>query len=73
VLDVRGLEGLRDEVGRPRADGAHRSFDAAVRGDDDDGRAIGPRRELLEDAEAVHDRHLQVEQDEIRTRGLELG
>jgi hypothetical protein len=72
---LRLVEGLGDEVGGARIQAAHLVLRGGQTGDQDDGqqqvlgRLSQPRRQL----DAVADRHLDVEQQEVGTVVLHLG
>ena len=65
LVDAQAM--LRSRSPKLRALGASRiqSLDAAVRGQHQDRQPASPLRQLLEKPEAVEDRHLQVEDDQV--------
>src|SRR6266568_9473744 len=67
AVQLRGLEGLLHVTLRPHLEAPDRVFFLAFGGDDDDGNGLVGRLllEPLQELEAVHDRHVDVEEDEV--------
>ena len=64
--DPLALERLLDEIERAQLGGFDRGVDVAVARDHDDRHRLDEMPQLLQDFEAVHARHLDVEEHEIR-------
>src|SRR6266446_1443378 len=67
AVQLRGLEGLLHVPLRPHLEAPDRVLFLAFGGDDDDGNGLVGRLllEPLQELEAVHDRHVDVEEDEV--------